>query len=233
MEDVQYLDVMLRTDELHRKIGAGLPKGMIMLVEGEDGGGKSIVAQRFLYGILKNGHTATLVCSEMTTKDFVNQMKSVEYDIHSYLTSGKFLYIPMFPRIGKVVPRTDFLERLMKAEQLFKNEVIIIDTLNSLIAETISKEELFKLISFLKKISNLDKTIIITANPGMLDPYFMNILRGMVDIHFKLEIKMVGGNLKRAIKIYRFRGSSITVASTLGFRVEPKIGFVIEIAAVA
>jgi len=229
----EYLRIEIESDELHRKIGVGIPKGALMLIEGEDGSGKSIVCQRLLYGFLKNGHTVTYICSEMTMKDFISQMKSIEYRIHEFITTKKLLYIPMFPRVGKVVPREDFLYRLMNAEKLFENEAIIIDTLNSLIKENFSKRDIFEFISFVKKIINSGRTIIITANPSLVDQKVLDLLRAICDIHFKLEIKSIGGDLKRFINIYRFKGSSIQITGGIGFRVEPKIGFVIEIAAVA
>ncbi len=233
MSEIKYLDIALSSDELHRKIGAGIPMGSLMLVEGEDGGGKSIICQRLLYGFLKNGHSATYICSEMTTKDFVKQMKSLEYDVSHHLVKRKLLYIPMFPRVGRVVPREDFLDRLMQARQLFQTEAVILDTLNSLITEKFSKQDIFRFLSFLKKVANLDKTVIITVNPHMIDKSFLDVLRAVVDIHFKIDIKQAAGNIKRSLNVYRFRGSSIMVSPTIGFRVEPRIGFVIEISAVA
>lgn len=233
MSDIKYLNIALSSDELHRKIGAGIPLGSIMLIEGEDGGGKSITCQRFLYGFLKNGHSATYICSEMTTKDFVKQMKSLEYDVSHYLIKRKLLYIPMFPRVGRVLPREDFLERLMRAQQLFQTEAVIIDTLNSLITEKFTKQDTFRFLTFLKKVANLDKTVIITANPHMIDKGFLDVLRGVADVHLKIDIKQAAGNIRRSLNVYRFRGSSIMVSPTIGFRVEPRIGFVIEISAVA
>ena len=230
---MEYLRIEIESDELHRKIGAGIPKGALMLIEGEEGSGKSIVCQRLAYGFLRNGHSVTYISSELTMKDFIAQMKSIEYRIHEFVTSKKLLFIPMFPRMGKVVPRKDFLYRLMRAKKLFEKEAIIIDTFNSLIKENFSKDDMFKTISFLKKVINSGRTIIITANPSMIDKNIIDLLRSISDIHFKLEIKSIGGDLKRFINIYRFRGSSIQISGGIGFRVEPKIGFVIEISAVA
>lgn len=229
----RFLNIALRSDELHRRIGTGIPAGSLMLVEGEDGAGKSIVSQRLLYSFLKNGHSATYICSELTTKDFLNQMRSIGYYVAHYLPTKKLLYIPMFPRIGKVIPRGDFLERLMKAKELFQNEAIIIDTLNSLMIERFSKEDIFKLISFFKRVINMDKTVIITVNPTMFDENALNILRSVCDIQFRLAVKQIAGEIKRSISVYRFRGSSMLVSSTIGFRAEPKVGFVMEISAVA
>lgn len=233
MGDGRFLNITLVTDELHRRIGLGIPLGSLMLIEGEDGAGKSLVSQRLLYGFLRNGHSATYICSELTTKDFLGQMRSLRYDISPYLPAKKLLYIPMFPRIGKVVPREDFLERLMKAKELFSNEAVIIDTLNSLMVERFSREDIFKLISFFKRITNMEKTAILTVNPLLFDENALNIIRSVCDIQFRLAIKQIAGEIKRSINIYRFRGASMQTSSTIGFRAEPKVGFVMEISAIA
>jgi len=38
-----YLDIELRRDEFHRRLGGGLPTGSLMLIEGKYGYGKSII----------------------------------------------------------------------------------------------------------------------------------------------------------------------------------------------
>ncbi len=233
MEDRKYLGITLQTDELHRRIGSKIPAGSLLLVEGEDSAGKSIVSQRLLFGFLVNGHSATYVSSELTTKDFINQMRSLSYGVGEYLRMKKLLFIPMFPTMGRVVPREDFLVRLMNARQLYENDAIIIDTLNSLIVEKLTKKDIFALISFLKKIISMDKLVIITVDPTLFDPNALKILRAVCDIHFKLNLKFIEGSIKRSITVNRFRGGMRQVSQAIGFRVEPRIGFVMEISAIA
>lgn len=233
MEDGKYLNITLKSDELHRRIGSKIPAGSLLLIEGEDGAGKSIVSQRLLYSFLINGHSATYISSELTTKDFLNQMHSIRYKVGPYISQKKLLFIPMFPSLGKVVQRRDFLERLMGARELFRNDAIIIDTLNSLIVEKFSKKDLFSLISFLKKITNMDKLVIITVNPTLFDTNALNILRSVCDVHFKLNLKTIEGGIKRSITVNRFRCGTKQVSQEIGFRVEPRIGFVMEISAIA
>lgn len=233
MDYRKYLEITLDTDELHRRVGSKIPAGSLLLIEGEDGAGKSIISQRLLYGFLVNGHTVTYISSELTTKDFLNQMRSINYNVSKYLQTKRLLFIPLFPTIGRVVPREDFLERLMNAKHLFENEAIIIDTLNSLIVERFSKKDIFALVSFIKKIISMDKLVVITVDPTLFDANALNILRSVSDIHFKLNLKLIEGNIKRSITVTRFRGGVKQVSQAIGFRVEPRIGFVMEISAIA
>ncbi|MCA9478567.1 MAG: hypothetical protein KC535_05460, partial [Nanoarchaeota archaeon] len=49
----KYINIEIKRDELHRNIGGALPKNSLILVEGVDGSGKSIMAQRIAYGCLE------------------------------------------------------------------------------------------------------------------------------------------------------------------------------------
>lgn len=233
MEGTKYLEIGLKTDELHRRIGKGIPAGSFMVIEGENASGKSILAQRLLYGFLKNGNSVTYISSELTTQDFLEQMSSLGYNVANYLTEKRLLFVPVFPRIGRVVPRRDFIYRLMRAEALFRNQAVVIDTLDSLIIDRLTKKDIFTLVSFIKKVINMNKTIIVTVSPSGIDEETLKTLRSIADIYFTIKMKEVGGSIKRVINVYRFRGASMTVADTIGFRVEPKVGFVIEISSVA
>jgi flagellar protein FlaH len=52
------MSVHLERDELNRNLGGGMPVNSLILIEGKDGAGKSIVSQRLCYGLLEHGHTA-------------------------------------------------------------------------------------------------------------------------------------------------------------------------------
>jgi flagellar protein FlaH len=228
-----FLKIQIHTDEIHGRLGIGIPRSSLMLLEGEDSSGKSAVAQRLLIGFLRNKATATYVSTELSTRDFIRQMASMDYRIDEYLLDDRLLFIPMFPRIGKTVPRKDFLDRLMSARKLFEKDCIIIDSLSSLISETYSKEEYFKLIGFFKKIIGEGKVILLTVDPEFIDKNMLTILESTCDVHFKLIMKQVGSSLKRFIMVKRFKGGSMQVGELVGFRIEPEVGFVVEISAVA
>lgn len=228
-----YLRIEIRTDELHGRLGIGIPHSSLMLIEGEDSAGKSAISQRLLISFLKHGASATYVSTELTTRDFIRQMASMDYSINEYLLDDRLLFIPMFPRIGKTVPRTDFLERLMNAKELFQKDCIIIDSLSSLISENYTQEDYFNFISFLKKQIGDGKVVILSADPEFTDKNMLTILESTCDVHFNIMMKMIGPSLKRFIQVKRFKGASKQVGELVGFRIEPGVGFLVEISGVA
>jgi len=131
----------MQRDELNRKLGGGFPPGSIIMIEGGGGSGKSTVCQRLAYGLMENGSSVTYISTQLTTKGFINQMYSLNYKIASFLLKKKLLYIPVLSLMDPTRPRLDFIERLRSGEELFKNDVIIIDTISSLIKHSVNIEK--------------------------------------------------------------------------------------------
>jgi len=193
-ESQDYLDIELKRDEFHRRLGGGIPRGSLMLIEGKYGYGKSIICQRIAYGVLTHGHTVTYISNELSTKDFLQQMESVKYDVSEYILNQHLLFIPMFPLLGNVTFRKDFINRLMGAEELFKNDLIIIDTLSFiLVQDNATEKKCFEVIKFFKKMANLEKTIIFTVDSEHLNSNLLTLVRSMCDIHFELGQRALGG----------------------------------------
>ncbi len=110
-------------DDLHDQLGQGLPAGTITLVEGAHGTGKSALVQRMIYGFLSNQHSVTCISTELTVRDFINQMYSLDYPISSWLLNGKLKFVPVYPLVGKARKRSDFLGMLMGSEELYKSDI--------------------------------------------------------------------------------------------------------------
>lgn len=228
------LRMQLERDELSEKLGGGIPEASLMLIEGNDGGGKSILAQRLTYGFIKNGATVTYISSELHTMGFVDQMASIGYDITEAILLENLTFIPMFPYLGNVRLRDNFIDRLIKTKRLFQNEVIIVDTLSYLIVhDKTSKEKVFDIINFFKKMLSLGKTIIFCVDPAHLNQEFLNIVRAVADIYISVEAKEVLGSLLRVASVKRFRRAEKEIIIQFPFKVEPQVGLSIELASLS
>jgi archaeal flagellar protein FlaH len=227
-------DIALKKDELSRNLGGGLPNNSIIVMQGNDGAGKSIVCQRIAYGLLANGQSVTYISTELDLSSFALQMRSVGYKVDDYILDEKLLFVPMFPFIGSSKFKMDFLDRLMSTKEIFENEVIIFDTLSFFILnDEINDTNIFNIIHFLKRLINLDKTVIIALDPTNINKRFLSILTSVSDGILNVALKEFLGNLIRVIEVVRYR-RSITVPSTrIPFRVEPGVGIAIEVSTLA
>lgn len=220
-------------DDLNDKLGGGFPAGSLVVIEGGSGSGKSSITQRLSYGLNENDISVTFVSTQMTTKGFINQMYSMDYPIAPFLLNGLLLYIPVIPLVQAAKSRFDFIERLMAAEELFEKNVIIIDTLSSLIKYSVNTEKSLDLISFFKKLNGMGKVIILTIEPNQLGEDIASMFRSSCDVYITLKSKPLGGEVKRTILVNKFTGAKGPVGQMVGFRVEPKVGLVVEIASVS
>lgn len=226
------LSFELDRDELNKKLGGGFPGGSIVIIEGGNGCGKSAVAQRIAFGLLNNKSTVTFISTQLTTKGFIHQMYSLNYPIVPYLLKNQLLYIPVLPLVKSSMIRSDFIERLMGAKKLFDNNVIIIDTLSSLIRASADTTKSIELVSFFKKMTGIEKTIIITVDSTELEKDILNEFSSSSDVNISLKQKTLGIDIKRTIVVNKFTGARAPVGNMIGFRIEPNVGLVVEIASV-
>jgi len=224
---------VLDRDELNQMLGGGFPKGSLIMLDGPSGSGKSALCQRFAYGLLDNKTTVTYVSTQLTTKNFIRQMNSLEYPIGIRLLKGELLYIPVFPLLKESKPRIDFIKRLMSAEVLFEKNVIIIDTLSALIRYGTDAEKSLELISFLKKLTGMQKTIIITMDCTEMPQNVVNEFKDASEILITLKMRQMGSEILRTMMINKYSRPEIQVGAMIGFKVEAKSGVMINISGVS
>ncbi len=228
------LNIKLKRDDLHTKLGGGIPTSSILLVEGGDGAGKSIIAQRFTYGLLKNNHSVSYISSELSLMEFVSQMKSLDYNVRDRILSKQLLFISVFPYLGNANFSERFMDRLLVTKPIFENEVILFDTLSFLIIQDdLSIAHVFDFIKIIKKITNLGKTLIFCVDPSHLNDRVLSIIRGIADGYLSLEIKSVLGSIMRVATIKRYKRPLSSVTPQISFKVEPGIGISIELASLS
>jgi flagellar protein FlaH len=220
-------------DDLHDQLGQGLPAGTITLIEGADGTGKSALIQRMIYGFLANQYSVTCISTEFTVRDFINQMYSLDYPISSWLLNGKLKFVPVYPLIGKTTSRKDFLGMLMGSQELFKSDLMIIDTFSSLVSNSLEGEEnSIRVLGFFKRLAGMGKSIVLTVDPGEVNPKALAPFESDSHVYLSIVVSQVGGMISRSIMVKRFASTEYRVSPMIGFRIEPNVGMVIEITSV-
>jgi len=231
VEDKKYFKIKIERDELSRNLGGGIPKNSLVLMEGTDGAGKSIIAQRLTYSLLQNKSTVSYVSTELNTASFIEQMSSMDYDVKYDLLHENILFIPLFPLFGKNNLSQNNIDKLLETKKIFDRDVIIMDTLSFLlIDDEISQSESFKILTILKKIASMEKSIIICVDPDHINVKFLTLLRSMCDILLKLEIRNFAGSIVRTVNIERFKRPMSDYITPIPYKVQPHKGLTIEIA---
>ncbi|ESP89526.1 ATPase domain-containing protein [Candidatus Halobonum tyrrellensis] len=235
-------------DQLNKELGGGIPRGSIVLMEGDYGAGKSALSQRFCYGLVEEGATVTLLSTELTVSGFINQMHSLEYDVTRALLNEKLLFLSADFDSGGAFSdgsgdRKELLKRLMEAEVMWKSDVVILDTFDSILRNDPTFEALVRnneerqaaleIISFFRNMISQGKTIVLTVDPSAVGDEAIGPFRSIADVFMELQMVEVGSDVRRNISVKRFAGMGSQVGDTIGFSVRSGTGLVIESRSVA
>ncbi|RDI70757.1 ATPase domain-containing protein [Halopelagius longus] len=237
-------------DRLEKELGGGLPKGAIVLIEGDYGAGKSVLSQRFTYGFCQEDIVTTLVSTELGVRGFLDQMHSLSYDVVKPLLNEEVLFLQAeIDASGALTggsaeqERKQLLRRLMDADTLWDGDVIIIDTFDAilrndpqfeaLVRQNEERQAALEIISFFRDLTTKGKTIVLTVDPSTVDDEAIGPFRSIADVFLELEMVEVGNDVRRNIFVKRFAGMGEQVGDRVGFSVRSGIGIVIESRSVA
>lgn len=232
-------------DRLNKELGGGLPRGSIVLMEGDYGAGKSALSQRFSYGLCETDRTVTFLSTELTISGFVDQMHSLSYDMVPHLLDERLLFLHADFDTGNTFSsdaaggeRRELLTRLMEAETMWEPDIVIIDTFDAilrndptfeaLIRQNDERQAALEIISFFRSLTSKGKTIVLTVDPSTVDEEAIGPFRSIADVFFELQMIEVGNDIRRQISVKRFAGMGEQVGDTIGYSVRSGTGIVIE-----
>jgi len=221
-------------DGFAERFGKVIPNGSLIFIEGKEGTGKSIFCQRFCYSLLKNNCSCSYVSTQFTIKSFLRQTASVGYDVRKFLMAGKLFFISTEVTLAETLPRKTFLEGLITGRKLFDPEIIFIDSLSTLLKDSLNKENLTDLTSFFNRLTGSGKIIFITANPTEWPEEIHNTFRMITTIHFRTSRESAPGiGIVYNMYLEKFNGARFKYDPVTRFSVRPGVGLTIESSGVA
>ena len=233
-------------DRLNDELGGGLPRGSIILVEGEYGAGKSALSQRLTHGFCEEGYDVTMLSTELTVRGFIDQMDSLGYNVESHLLDERLLFLHANIDSGGGELRGDeqegnrknLLERLMNAEVMWDADIVIIDTFDAilrndpkfeaLIRQNEERQAALEIISFFRNVITTGKSIILTVDPTTVNEEAIGPFRSIADVYLELMMAEVGNDVRRSMAVKRFAGMGQQVGDSIGYSVRAGTGIVIE-----
>ena len=221
-------------DGFAQRFGREIPQGTLIFMEGKEGTGKSIFCQRFCYSLLKNGSTCSYISTQYTIKNFLRQTASVGYDIRKYVMTGKLFFISTEVMLAETKPKSTFLEGLITCKKIFDPDIIFIDSLSTLLIESLNVDNLTELTNFFNHLKGSGKIIVVTGNPKEWSERIHSSFQMISDIHFKITREaMPGVGLVHNIYLEKFNGARHRYEPLTTFSVRPGVGLTIETSGVA
>jgi flagellar protein FlaH len=225
------------TDRVNHAVGGGIPAGSLVLVEGVDGAGKSVWTQRMCYGMATEETYVAYISTELKAADFMQQMNSLSYDVVDHMLSGQvlFLYADVDTRRGEV--QRELLSGFTEPSTLWQGDVVIVDTFSAFLrndprfdAITAAGEEdheMETMLTFLQAMTKRGKTVVLTADPKETTERALNPIRSVADIYLEIETEEVGQEIRRSVRVHRFKNMKQPVDDGIAFNVQQGRGLTI------
>lgn len=222
----------LEQDSLANAMGLRLPNRSLWMIQGVVGSGKSLISQRLIFGLLENGSKVLVVTTELTTRGWIEQMESIGYPITKYISTGKLL---VFSRFGVIAePKGDVgIFDVLDSEALEKADVIVLDSASSLLPSEADETESMAYLQKLRKYCSDSRSLLLTVDESEIAPRMLHSLRSSSEVVLDMNAGFVGGEIKRTIIVTRFLRAAGPVQASVGWRVEPYMGFIVDITAVS
>ncbi len=99
--------------------------------------------------------------------------------------------------------------------------------------ESVGKADQVALIQQFRKLASDGRSFMLCADPEEMDASLLHSLRVSAEVVLDLENAMIGGDIKRNIVVTRFLRAAGPLQTSIGWRVEPGMGFIVDITAVS
>jgi flagellar protein FlaH len=213
-------------------MGLRMPNRSLYVLQGAVGGGKSLISQRLAYGMVENGVKVLVITTELTTRGWIEQMESIGYGITDAIREGQLMVFSRFGTIAEALPNVG-LEELLESEAIGLADVVIIDAASSLMPDSLDEAGRFSMMQKLRRICADGRSLMLCVDPEEMDHKLMHNMRASAEVVLDLQTTMIGGEIKRNIVVTRFLRAAGPTQTSIGWRVEPSMGFIVDITAVS
>ncbi|MFQ5934451.1 MAG: ATPase domain-containing protein, partial [Dehalococcoidia bacterium] len=94
LEEEKASQISTGVREIDDKMGGGIPKGSLTLIEGESSAGKSMTAHQIIWGSLRNELRAAIYTTEHSYKSLITQMDDLSLSVLDRVLLGRLLIFP-------------------------------------------------------------------------------------------------------------------------------------------
>ncbi|MBS7604742.1 MAG: ATPase domain-containing protein [Candidatus Bathyarchaeia archaeon] len=219
--------ISLGITDLDRCLGGGFPHPCLASIEGEFGSGKTVLTQRIVYSMLREGLRVYVITTETASNEYIEMMRSINMDVSLKYVSGDLHIFPLHVERGRW---TMFLASLFfrVAENFLharkdRYDAAVIDSLSILAVNT--PPHVF--LTFITRMKNLvtdGKTIILTFHPRFLSEDTVMKLKASSDVYLVISNARVAGMDVKLLRVVKLWGTPGERKSTVTLEVNPHFG---------
>ena len=159
-------------------------------------------------------------------------MESIGYGVTHALTKGNLMIFSRFGTVAEPIPNVG-LDEVLDSDAINEADIVIIDSASSLMPDGMDDQAKFDMIQRLRKIASTGRSLMLMVDRNEMDAKLLHSLRASAEVVLDLSTNLIGGDLKRTLLVTRYLRAAGPVQSSIGWRVEPGMGFIVDITAVS
>jgi archaellum biogenesis ATPase FlaH len=145
--------------------------------------------------------------------------------------SGNFTLLSRFGVISDEVDEVVQIDDILESKALKNAEISIIDRASSILQHYDGSID--KLLSYLRTFCSEGRSLMLLIDPDELPEEMVRVLSASAEVVLEMRTSEVGGGLNRTLAVTRFLRAKGPVQARIGWRVEPTMGFIVDITAVS
>jgi archaellum biogenesis ATPase FlaH len=218
--------------DIAEALGGGLRENSLILLEGEQKTGKSVLSQHIAYGVMSSrGSAVTYFTTDFTPEALIDQMDSMSLETRHDVVTDRF-------RIYKVLP-TEVVEEAKKTLRLIINQIaslpsrfklVVVDSPSIFMTRL---EPAFK-VDFLqscKELCDNQKSIVLTLDTHVFESKTLLRAYAISDYYLKLksqdvmlDVGQVDTRVIKILEVSKLGGAERPNGSILKFEIKPSMG---------
>lgn len=219
--------VPTHNEVLDLRLGGGFPHPSYVIIEGDNGSGKTALIQQLIYGALSEGLSSLVIITERTTREFLNDATEIQLDMSNYFIEGTLrIYTANLRSLRwSGLTNSKILDILSSFFEKYSTDydLIVVDSLTHLIHGVLLNKVLnfFKNLRFLVRKGN---TLIFALHPEILPEDIRAKVVGISDVYISLSNVDFGGKNYKMLNLIKMKGFNAGADSSIIFEVDPAIG---------
>ncbi len=198
-----------------------------MIVEGDNGSGKTALVQQIIYGALSEGLSSLVITTERSVKEFLADAAEIRMDMSDYFIEGSLKIYTANLRSLRWASLTnskilDVLSNFFETHSA-DYDLMVVDSLTHLIHGVWAGKVLnfFKNLRFLVRRGN---TLILTLHPNILPEDMKVKVVGISDVYVSLSNVDIGGRIYKMLNLIKMKGFNAGADPSIIFDVDPALG---------
>ena len=211
-------------DEFDRSLGGGFPLKSLSLIMGNQGSGKTILAQQICFGALKESKkSVTYITSQQMVRDLVTNMENMSWDVKKFFIEGKLKVIPVYTRVRSVLESPWLLDLLEETILEDESDIIVVDSLAHFATDR-DEKRLTNFFVLMKGLCGNGKTIIINVPQYFVNRLDYEYIKAVCTVVLELSMIDQKDDIIRVLKLLKFQTVGERFQAIIPFEVDPAVG---------